>query len=234
MMERVAGLGKYFYLFMSLLIAGVVVYGFGRMVDRRLIHAMPQRPVLLFFHATVFSGWVVFLILQSALVRMRNVGLHRMLGWFGVALGASVPIVGVSTVITMAHFNILHFHSTDEAAGLIVSLFDMAAFSLPFILAICLRRKPEFHRRLMLVATCALTSAAFARFPPFLVPPGWFYGGVDLLILLCVTRDLVVDRKIHRVYLFALPAFILGQCIAVYTAIHALPVWMKIANAILG
>lgn len=137
-------LEKYFYFFMSLLIAVVVVYGFSHTVDRKLIHAVPVRPHLLFIHASIFSGWVVFFIVQSALVRTRNVRLHRLVGWFGAALGVAIPILGVSTAITMARFNILHFHSSDEASGLIISFFDMTAFTIPFALAIYWRKSLNF------------------------------------------------------------------------------------------
>ena len=74
-----------FYLFMSLLIAVVVVYGFSHTIDHNLLHASPIPPFILTIHAIVFPGWVLFFILQTALVRSRNVRLHRTLGWFGVA-----------------------------------------------------------------------------------------------------------------------------------------------------
>jgi hypothetical protein len=230
---RAAFLDRYFYLCMSLLIAAVVGYGFGQTVDQHLLHATPHRPWLLYVHAAVFSGWVVLFILQSALVRVRKVGLHRLLGWFGVVLGVAIPVLGSSTAITMARFNMLHFHSTDDASGLIFSFFDMTAFSIPFALAIYWRRKPEFHRRLFLIASCALTSAAFARFPFGLPLPGFFYAELDLLILLGATRDLIRDRRIHTVYLYALPALVLGQVVVVYTGVHDLPYWLRIGNAIL-
>jgi hypothetical protein len=70
---------------------------------------------------------------------------------------------------------------------------------------------PAFHRRLILVASCALTAAAFGRFTPHLLPPVVLYAGVDVLILLGVARDLIVNRHIHRVYLYALPAFVLAR-----------------------
>jgi hypothetical protein len=230
---RTGLLDKYFYFFMSLLIAVVVVCGFSRTVNANLIHPALPRPFLLYIHAAVFSGWVVFFILQSTLVRTRNVGWHRRIGWFGVALGVAIPVLGVSTAITMARFNTLHLHSTSAAADLMIPLFDMVAFTSTFALAIFWRKRPEFHRRLMLVATCALTAAAFGRFPPQLLPPVVFYAGVDLLILLGVARDLIVNRSIHQVYICVLPAFMLGQVVVMYTNVHKLPYWLKIADAIL-
>jgi hypothetical protein len=227
---------RYFYFSMSVLIAVVVVYGFSHTVGKKLIYAVPERPFLLYLHAGVFSGWVAFFIFQSALVRTRNVRLHRIIGWFGVALGVAIPILGVTTAITMSRFKMTYLHATETASGLglVVSFFDVIAFAVPFALAIYWRNKPEFHRRLILIATCALTSAAFARFPKYLVPPGLFYLGVDLLILLGVIRDLIADRRIHRIYLWALPLFLMGQVFALYTVIKDLPYWVRISHAILG
>jgi hypothetical protein len=114
-----------------------------------------------------------------------------------------------------------------------IPLFDMVAFTVSFVLAISWRKQPEFHRRLLLIASCALTAAAFGRFPSGLLPPVVFYAGVDVLILLGVARDLIVDRRIHQVYLCAIPALIVGQIVVMYTNVHRLPYWLRIADAIL-
>jgi len=232
--NRTGPLENYFYSFMSLLIAAVVVYGFSQTVEKKLVHPALPRPFVLYVHAAVFSGWVLFFILQSALVRTRMVQWHRLIGWFGVGLGVAMPIVGVSTAIIMARFNRLNLHSRYPEANLLVSFFDIAAFTIPFALAIYWRKKPEFHRRLQLMACCALTAAAFGRFPPPLVAPGTLYVGVDILILLAVARDLVVSRRIHPVYLFGLPSFILCQTLVLYTVMHHSTWWLKTARAILG
>jgi hypothetical protein len=227
-------LGNYFYLFMSLLIATVIVYGFSFTIDQNLLHPAVPRPWLLYLHAAVFSSWLVFFILQSTLVRSRRVEWHRRIGQCGVALGALIPIVGISTAVVMGRFNTVRLHATHAESDLIIPLFDMLCFMGTFPLAVYWRKKPELHRRLMLVATCALTAAAFGRFPERVLPPYLFYGGVDLLILLGVVRDFFVTRAIHRVYLFSLPLFILGQTIVTYIAFHNVPFWRKIAHVILG
>lgn len=228
------GLGEYFYLFMSLLIVVVVVYGFSFTIDKNLIHPAIPRPWILYVHATVFSSWLVFFVLQSTLVRSRKVQWHRRLGWFGVALGTLIPIVGVSTAVVMGRFNTVSLHATDAESSLVVPLFDMVCFTSTFPLSVYLRKKPELHRRLMLVATCALTAAGFGRFPERILPAYLFYAGVDLLVLLGVARDLIVHRAVHRVYLFVLPPFIFGQTIVTYIAYHNVPFWMRIAHALLG
>lgn len=230
-----AFLGKYFYFLMSLLIAAVVVYGFSHSIDRSLIHAVPVRPWILYLHATVFSGWVLFFIMQSALVRVHKVSVHRTLGWFGVALGVMIPVLGISTAIVMARFFILHFHAEGAVPFLAIQFNDMACFTVCFALAVLWRRKPEFHRRLILIATCVLTSAAFVRFPGMgLATLGGGYVGVDGLIFLGVLRDLIVNRRIHRVYLYALPVLIVAQTTAVHLFHAAPPEWLRITHAILG
>jgi hypothetical protein len=226
-------LEKYFYFSMSLLIAVVVVYGFSHTMGENLIHPSVPRPLLLYFHATIFFGWLVFFIVQTALVRMRNVRMHRRLGWFGAGLGVVIVLLGVSTAITMTRFKIVQLHSKTAVVDMIVSLWDMIAFSVVFALAIYLRKRPEFHRRLMLVATCALSAAAFGRFP-FRIAYDYFYAGVDVLILLGVMRDLIVNRRVHPVYLYVLPVFIACQSVVIYTSDHSLRYWVRISHAILG
>jgi hypothetical protein len=219
---------------MSLLIVAVIVYGFSFTIGKNLLHPAIPRPWILYVHATLFSAWLVFFFLQSTLVRSRKVQWHRRLGWFGVALGTLIPVVGVSTAVVMGRFNAVNLHATDGDPFLVVPLFDMVCFTSTFPLAVYWRKKPELHRRLMLVATCALTAAGFGRFTGRILPGYLFYVGVDLLILLGVARDLIVNRTVRRVYLFVLPLFILGQTIVTYIAYHNVPFWLRIAHAILG
>jgi hypothetical protein len=222
---------QYFYFFMSLLIAATVVYGFSHTIDHNLIHASPLPPFVLYIHAIVFPGWVVFFIVQSALIRSHNVQVHRRLGWFGVTLAVAVVVLGAWTSISMARFSIDQKDPFNSAAFTIVQVLDLASFAVPFALAIYWRTKPQFHRRLMLIASCALADAAFGRFPdlPLIFSP----AGVDALICLGVVRDLIVDRRVHKVYLYALPILIVSQIAAMETFLHASPWWMDIANRVL-
>ena len=224
---------KYFYLCMSLLIAAVVVYGFSLTVDNKLIHANPRRPILLWVHAILFSSWVAFYITQSVLVRIRKVELHRSLGWVGAALGTSMVVVGPWVAVVMARFDTSQLQRANRDAFLIVPLSDMAVFAICFGLAILWRRVPERHRRLMLIATCVLMGAAFGRIP-IMHSPLYFYGGVDGLILLGVLRDLAVSRRIHTVYLIAIPLLIAVQTAAAQVFLHRSAFWIRIAHRLLG
>jgi hypothetical protein len=121
-------------------------------------------------------------------------------------------------------------HGDPDAAGsLPIATFDMVAFSTCFALAMLWRKRPEFHRRLVFMATCALTAAPFGRIPA-LDHADWFYTGVDVLIATGVVRDLVVDKRIHPVYLYGLPAMIAGQ-VAV-ASFRWSPWWVAFAHAL--
>jgi hypothetical protein len=68
------------------------------------------------------------------------------------------------------------------------------------------RRRPDIHKRLMLLATISILAAAIARLPfAFIqqVGPLAFFGLTDAFVLFCVLYDLVTLRRIHRASVLA-------------------------------
>jgi hypothetical protein len=57
---------------------------------------------------------------------------------------------------------------------------------------------------------------------------------VDALILLGVVRDLIVTRRIHVVYRYALPLSIAGQIVALQLWTQHPAWWVRLTNAIIG
>jgi hypothetical protein len=229
-------LARPFYFVLSLIIAGVIVVGFSHTVSTRLIHPPSPRPVILYVHAALSVGWIVLFITQTALICTRNVKYHRKLGLCAISLGVAIPIVGVSTALAMGRLHVQRGDTgdTDAAEALILSLYDMVAFTVAFLGAIYWRTKPQFHRRLMLIATCALTSAAIGRLIPAAASDEWIYVGVDSLILLAVARDLITTKRIHPVYLYGLPVLFLGQTIILYLDLSRSQEWLAIAHRLIG
>ena len=226
-------LDKYFYFAMSLLIAAIVVIGFSRTVNQNLFHPAAPRPFLLWIHATAFSLWVVFFILQSALVRVRKVKLHRLLGWFGASLAAIMVPLGFTIAIIMGRFDKHVMHVIDADTFLSIPFGDMLIFSILVGFAIYWRKKPELHRRLILIGTCALLDAAFGRFA-YLMDHNLFFLCVDAVILLGVARDQLMNRRIHIVYRVALPSMVVLQIFMIYLWRAAPAWWSNIGQALLG
>ncbi len=221
---------------MSLLIAAVVVCGFSQTIERGLIHPAVPKPTLLYVHAVVFFGWVMLFVTQTAFVTFGHVRLHRRLGLAALAVGAAIPVLGIATAVTMARFNIASGGDPrdDAAAFLIVPFNDMIFFSIAFGLAVWWRKRPEFHRRLMFLAACLPTTAAFGRFPFIPMDEIRDYAGVDLLILLGVTYDLFTLGRIHLVYRWMVPILVAAQVITVTAFSHHASAWMNFANRLIG
>jgi hypothetical protein len=201
--KATAATTRRFYLAISLLMLAVVTYGFSNTIGPGLLHT--QRPlrdvILLSIHGAVFYAWMLFMVVQSALVRSRHIRLHRLLGWFGAADAALVLIMGLWAT----------FHQPAPFALERVGLLSMAAFGIPVTLAILWRKRPAYHRRLLLIGTAMLTNAAFARFPGTYLPGHLFYAGTDLLIAIGIAHDLWKERSIHLVYRYAMPILLAAE-----------------------
>ena len=226
-------LSRYFYLCMSLVFAALVIAGFGRTVNANLLHANPPRPLLLWVHGAAFSTWVVFFIAQSALVRTRNVSVHRLLGWFGAGLATVMVVLGLAIAVIMTRFDTVVLQQKGVEAFLSIPIVDMTGFGTCIALAIYWRKKPEYHRRLVFIASCLLMDAAIGRFD-FMFNHALFFPALDCLIVLGMVRDWVVDKHVHKVYAYALPSLIVLQGLATYTWRVNPQWWQGITQAILG
>lgn len=192
-----------FYLAMSLLMLALVTYGFSHTIGPGLLHTRrPVREVLLLsVHGAVFYGWMLLMVAQAALVRLRHINLHRLLGWFGASDAALVVIMGLWA----------SFHRPAPLAAEMIGVVSMAGFGIPVALAILWRKRPASHRRLMLIGTAMLTNAAFARFPGTYLPGHFFYAGTDLLIAIGVAHDLWKERRVHVIYRYAMPILLAAE-----------------------
>ena len=218
---------------MGLVMTALIVWGFSRTVDAGLFHANPPRPLLLWMHGAAFSTWMVFFILQSALVGARRVSVHRLLGWFGAGLAATMVGLGFTVSVVMTRFDKIVLHQANADAFISVPFADMIVFGVCIALAIYWRGRPDFHRRLMFIATCELMDAAIGRFD-FWFNNSIFYIGLDMLIVLGMARDWMVDGRVHKVYLYALPAMMVVQGLAVYMWRVNPGWWQAVSRAIVG
>jgi hypothetical protein len=226
-------LGRYFYFCMALLMGALSLWGFSHTVDSRLLHAKPARPVLLWFHGVAFSAWIVLFIAQSALVRVHRVSVHRTLGWIGAALAAAMVASGFVVSVVMIRFDVTVLNLKNVVRFLPILWCDMFIFGACMALAIYFRKRPEYHRRLVFMASCQLMQAAFVRFH-YIGYHDLFYPALDVLIVAGMLRDLVVDRRVGKVYLYVFPAMIVLQAFASYLERVNPGWWNATAQAILG
>ncbi len=217
---------------MTLVMATLFLWAFSDTVGPRLVHAAPPRPGLLWFHAAAFTAWIFVFVAQSALVRVKKVRIHRTLGWFGAALAAIMVITGFMVTNIMLRFETAVLHK-DVASFLSILWCDLIIFGACMALAIYFRKRPEYHRRLVFLATCQLMQATFVRFH-YLGHHGLYFPAVDLLVVVGILRDQIVDHRVNRVYLLAFPAMMFLQAFATYLQ-RIDPGWWHVAtHTILG
>jgi hypothetical protein len=232
--KAVAAAGRWFYLAVGLAMACAVAFGFSQTIDAGLFRPKIPRPAILYLHATVMTAWLALFVTQAGLARARLLSWHRTLGVAGLCLGVAIPLVGVPTAIIMRRFDIDHLGA--HLPFIAVPLGDMVTFTGFFALGALWRKRPEFHRRLMFLATVSLIDAGLGRFP---VPDAWFDAGwfdwvIDALVLLAVGRDLLLTRRIHPVFAYGLPALILCQAV-VFWLWHAPPApWLALMRTLVG
>ena len=142
-------------------------------------------------------------------------------------------VSGFLVSVVMLRFDMALLHRKNIASFLSVLWCDMIIFGACMGVAIYLRRRPEYHRRLVFMASCQLMQAAFVRFH-YVGYHDLFYPALDALIVAGILRDLVVDGRVNRVYLYVFPAMIVLQAVATYLE-RANPRWWQAATmTILG
>jgi hypothetical protein len=160
---------------------------------------------------------------------MRKVSVHRTLRWFGAALAAAIVVSGFIVSVVMMRFDMTVLHRKNVASFLSVLWCDMIIFGACMALAIYFRKRPEYHRRLVFMASCQLMQAAFVRFH-YIGYHDLFYPALDVLIVAGMLLDLVVDGRVNRVYLYVFPALIVLQGVATYLE-RVNPSWWQTATS---
>lgn len=178
----------------------------------------PPLPPLVHVHALLFTSWLVLLLVQSGLIRAHRVDLHRRFGLAGAALALAMMPVGLSTAIHAARTGI-------TAAGknpmdlLVFQVGALLLFGGFVVAAVVLRKRPEAHRRLMLLATVSIIPPAIARVPLVGMRPVLALLLSTTFVLAGVVHDLKVRGRVHPTYvwgglliLFSGPVrFLVGQ-----------------------
>lgn len=193
---------RYFFPAMCALVLVIVWLGFSKTYyGVGMVRAHLPSPII-HVHAVVFTLWLVTLVVQTGLVTARKVKLHMAIGLWGFALAAVMVVIGLASAV-----NALHRDMSPPGSGLsaltffVVPVSAMATFSILAAWSYAVRRKPDQHKRLILIATLALLDAAIGRFPYTLGPIGPLGQTLILLTLLAmvVMYDLISRKAIHRV-----------------------------------
>lgn len=212
-----------FFLTMALLAAAWVFFGYSQTYYLKAWVPSPQLATLIHIHAAVFTTYLLFYILQTALISGRRIALHMTLGWASVILIPTMVLLGTAAVFWSAkQGHKIVWPDVEIAAA--VNLGDGYTFAVLACAGILLRKRPQAHKRLMLTALYGgLIPPAIERTPLHNVVPAMF-GTVFAFLLAGPVYDLVTRRRVHPAYLWSL-LFIVVFFIPTRIAIGSTPVW---------
>jgi len=208
-----------FFLIMAWAMAITIVAGFG--LNAALGRSSFLVPPIYHVHAFVFFGWVALYVAQNTLVFSGNLALHRRLGWLSVLWLPLVLILGVViTVTSIRRTGGPSFFSVDEF--LFVNLAHILCVVLLAGWALHMRRRTDWHRRLMFSSMAVLAAPGVARLLPIPLFVPYAFPALFAASLLFPVLGMLADRKrlghVHPAWWWgcALPllALLIGEAFA--------------------
>jgi hypothetical protein len=222
-----------FFFWTSVLLLAFLVIGFAPSLYLRAFFEVPPIPAYLHVHGAVLTSWFVWLVLQTSMVRTGRTVTHRRLGVSGAVIGAAVvfagPMATMGAVGRLREAGIDWDTDMSVVSGLGVEGVPMIRFAAQVVWgnfisiavfaglvasALALRRSPETHKRLMLLASIAIVGPALARisrWPMLGGEDGAFIPGVLLALLIAVVaHDLVRERRLYKATVYGVGAIVAG------------------------
>ncbi len=224
------GLERAFFGGMAILLCVVVIVGFAPTYFAAGMLRAPLPSPILHVHGAAFTLWMVLFLVQAALISAKRVQWHRSLGTIAFCLPPVMIVLGMWAALDALHRKV-SIGPLDPAVSLSIPLLGIAWFTVLIWAAWSTRRRPDAHKRLVLLATIALTDAALGRFPwsrVGMAPAGGAVTGLGILVLLVVLYDLFALHRIHRSTMWAAPiTFAVG---ALAVPIGMTPAWHAMAR----
>ena len=214
-----------FYFWMILLMAVFVFGGFGMTYLVPMVRgAFPTAPPVVHLHGIVMFSWMVLLIVQPVLVGTKHVALHRSLGTLGIALATAVMFMG-ATITLLGAMGTREHPGANYYNVVYLGIMAVAGFGTLFTLAIRNTRRPEIHRRLILLAMLPVLPPGINRF--YMVPLGLtdfpiavMYATLDAMALAILIQEWRSSARINT-YTRLGVAWILLQQLLHYPVTHS-------------
>jgi hypothetical protein len=237
---------RWFYVWMAGACALIAFGGFAPTYWLQLAPGTFIGAPLLHLHAFLFSAWTLFFLLQTTFAALGRIDHHRAWGLLGISLATAMVLVGYATANQVLAKRLAAGFGDRARAFHIVSTSMITLFGVFVLAAIAYVRRPEVHKRLMLLATCTMIPPAIARVffainagiapgqRPGLGPPRTVASVMpsaliaDALILAGMIYDIRRRGRVH-------PAYVIGGVIVLAVQFLREPVstthwWYAIAD----
>lgn len=168
---------------MGLAVIGIVIVGFARTYYLKAFFDTGPLTLRLHLHGFALSAWLVLFLVQARLIATHRRTLHMRLGIAGAILAA----LAVTTTYAAAFEFAAHGVAQDahEAVSRLYSSLELGALFGLFVAAgIVFRRRPEIHKRLMVLAMLAVVGPGAHRAVTLIVGHGAPHSHVVVIAVL--------------------------------------------------
>ena len=212
----------FFFVLPHVLLA-LVLIGFAPTLYLRTLGNPPPIPFYLHVHGLILTGWYTVLVVQAWLIRCGHSALHRTFGYWMAAYGLVVIAGGLMATLNVVARDMASGVALDNdvaaafpemgmAPGITYLVFisgvvwtnigSLCAFAVLLGAAVLARRKPEWHRRFIVLAATSLMPPALARISRWEILGGENPSTVNTLLLMLIAtvaiHDTMSERRIHR------------------------------------
>lgn len=178
----------------------MVFVGFAPTYFLREAYGSPALTPSLQVHGFLFTTWMVLLLVQTSLIAANQTAWHRRLGVAGAVLGVLMMAAGAYVAISRARAGLAipPPPGLTPAVVLTLPLATLVVFPALFGTALRFRRRTDIHKRLVIIATLELVTAAIARWPVIsTLGPVAFFGITDLFLVALAVYDFRTRGRIH-------------------------------------
>lgn len=218
----------WFFVAFAALAAAVVLAGFSRSFFVPVARGSFAAPRTVYVHAAFFLSWVSLLIAQTSLATLRKIAWHRRLGWCAAFLVPGMAVSGTAVSLWATSRDVRAGQGDTALSFFFGLMLDVVSFSMLASAGLLMRRRPDVHKRLLVMATLAVLGAALGRIPAI----GKMADLVTLgLFLSVVAYDMATRRRIHLATVGG------GLVLAGQTALAPLgstQAWLSVARRIIA
>ena len=210
---QVASLRNTYFTWAAIVAMLLVFAGFARTYYLKAFFATPVLPTLLHLHGAILTLWFVLFFVQVRLVAARRIDLHRLLGICGVVLAAFIVLISSAVAIHATRRDFLADPRSNAALSFLAFL--LLGELLPFVgflvAALLFRRRSDYHKRFMLLASCSFLGAAIIRLPFDFIQAAGLWSSIGMVEIVAVTFilfDTAQNRRLHAAFLWGGPLFV--------------------------
>jgi hypothetical protein len=200
-----------FYVTMAAIFAAIAFGGFFMTYWLQVAQGTFTGSAMLHLHGLLFSAWTLFFLSQAIMMANGRYRSHRKWGLLGISLATAMVFIGLAVALQGLQARLDLGHGDPARAFAIIPISGILLFGGLVTGAIANLRRPEWHKRLMLVATAGILQAAVARFfflaatgsgpglRPGMGPPRPVEISIvpGILVMLLVVAAMVHDRRSH-------------------------------------